>query len=176
MRCIECNTTMTEGTAVCPKCGKPVEDRYLGFTMAWYKFMINFALWFSALITFIRGFNFMMGTPLGDNREALFQAFPRMEPGCVVLGLLMMGMAVLAIAAAVLLRGLRKAGPILLYCQYIGSIVVVFATMLLFVWGTEGLLGLTDTLNGSDVALILLDLVMLVLNIIYFRKRKVLFH
>lgn len=174
MRCIECGKPVPEGAAFCPACGKAVEDKYQGFSMGWYKFLINFALWLSVLAGLVGGVS-VFATLGGGNGPALYDAFPGLELASVVRGCWSLGQAVLAFAAAVQLRALRKSGPILLYVLYAAGILGGILYLALAAGAVSGALSWTDLVDGRSVLSFCLSVLMLILNVVYFKKRAVLF-
>ena len=175
MRCEGCNANLTDGTAVCPSCGKEVEDRYLGFPMAWYKFLIYFGLWFSALREAANGLVMMTGSSFGASRDAIFQMYPKVELVGIVFGTLCWAMAFLIVGAAITLRGLKKSGPVLLLACYGGDFLLPIAEAIMLSRASEGLLTAVDLLDASKFMLLMGEALFFALNLVYFRKRAVLF-
>lgn len=176
MHCANCNAALTEGTAVCPRCGQPVEDPYLGFSMAWYKFLINFALWASAAVGLIRGIHVMRGAAYGAYREDIFLLFPKLKAVSIGAGCVVIAVAFLAVVAAQMLRAMKKSGPmlLLLFCGL--NFLAPVALLLLVPWATGGTVGSLDAMNGLTLVSLLESLLLFVINLIYFKKRAVLFH
>lgn len=200
MTCPYCGTESPESTTVCPACGAalsaaqpaqasleqpaqngtpapgqafpaPEPDPYKGHSMGWYKFHIYFALFANAIVNGLSSLSYFTGTIFGAGRDDVYRAFPAVPIICVVMGFLMLGFAVLAIITRFSLAALEKKGPLLLYLVY--GVEIVFS--LLFALALYLVTGVSEVFDSSLISSVVLNLVFLIVNIVYFTKRKDIF-
>lgn len=206
MFCPNCGTDLTDALRFCPNCGtrlanpetpaapqqgdaqpqqppcplpnqQPLQSS--APQMNWYKFLIYFALFASAAIGFINAIMFLIGTINGSPAEArLFYAyFPAWRILDIIIGVLMIVCVALLLLTRFRLSGFHKNGPMLLTLSYAALATVNLAYMVgaIIVASSYGIgiaeLSLFPTISNTVSALVLM-----VVNLVYFGKRKALFN
>lgn len=141
--------------------------------MKWFKFIIYFQLFANAASNGIAALTTVAGTRYQGQADRVYSAFPRLRTLDLVYVLLLLGMAVLAIVTRMQLARFRRRGPALYYLlQIVNALGAV-----LYLLAASAICGVSLSqldLSGLDISLGL-SLVMLIVNIIYFGKRKDLF-
>ncbi len=138
--------------------------------MKWFKFMIYFGLWAAAVVYVLNAFNMFSGRVYAGMADQVYSAYPVMKPIDMAMGVLYIGLAVLAIVARFALAKYKKSGPGLFIAYYAGGAVLsaLYAVAASLVIGQPAF-------NLSSIVSLALSVVMIILNIIYFSKRKNLF-
>ena len=192
MQCPKCRAAMPNGAKYCTECGAklpvqpdsvpnvpqpaiqeapayeaqpvmteaPPAQELQPCGMKWYKFLIYFALWAGAIVNLIDSLQFFTGSILGDDVEILYAYYP----------LILVTYAVFAIYTRYRLAQFRQNGPACLHALYL-----VQLAMVLIYW-LAGSLILGEWLDlASGFSDLISSIVILCINIVYFRKRKHLF-
>lgn len=148
----------------------PPEQEY---GMKWYKFLIYFALFAGAIVNFVTGIMTLSGAIYaagGVTADMVYEYFPGLETWTMIYGFALMGVAVFGIVTRFMLAKFKKSGPVCLYVLYIINALLGIAMLLL------GSQILHENLVGtSDIASMGVSVVMLIINIVYFKKRESLF-
>lgn len=201
--CVNCGAMMEENVKFCPNCGSPVEqpeqpeqpaqpqpvyeqpyqsqatqpedDKYHGFSMKWYKFLVYFALWISAASNAFSGVQTMLGMQYDGSANYVYRAFPAMRACDIICGILLLAVAALSVLAAVKLLKLAAVGPKLLIALYIANVVVSIFYIVFTLLATKGMLSLGDVLTPSVIASLAVSVAMTVVNWVYFKKRESIF-
>ena len=141
--------------------------------MKWYKFLIYFLLFASAVLNAITGVQMITGSMYGGSAEMVYVYFDGLQVLDVVMGLAVFGMVALAIFARFRLAGFYRNGPMLLVATYGANLVfyLIYMIGLVCILPTELVGELAPTFVGSMVG----SIVMVIVNKIYFDKRKHLF-
>ena len=138
--------------------------------MKWYKFLIYFALWAGAIVNLIDSLQFFTGSILGDDVEILYAYYPLLKVLNLAFALILVTYAVFAIYTRYRLAQFRQNGPVCLHALYL-----VQLAMVLIYW-LAGSLILGEWLDlASGFSDLISSIVILCINIVYFRKRKHLF-
>lgn len=199
MQCPKCGVTAPEGSTFCADCGArlpqhaPAPDHEPmhqteeatprpsgasdpktlaggGGGLGWYKFLIYFALWLSAVFSLWNGIKMLTGLVYGSDAALVYSYLPTLKIVDMTYGVLILLCAALAIYARFMLARYRRSGPPCLYALYIAT----NAADLLYVAATSLLLG-ESTLNSQTSSSCVTSIIFLVINITYFQKRKHLF-
>ena len=147
--------------------------------MNWYKFLIYFALFAGAVVNAINAIRFFTGLVNGSSADAqwLYAFFPSWKTVDIVVGLLLLVLAAFSIFTRFRLSGYYKNGPLCLYLTYglsaLSNIVYLIGVALV-ISGTG--ISLTDLDIIPTVTSIVVSIVMVVINVVYFNKRKQLFN
>ncbi len=202
--CTNCGAMIEENVKFCPNCGSAVEhpiqqepaqqpgqpaqpvcqqpiqapakdDKYHGFKMKWYKFLVYFSLWFGVLLNAVSGIRMMIGANYSGNTDAVYRMFPAMRVCDIVCGILILGIAVLGIITAVNLLKLAAVGPKLLTVLYVANIVVAIIYIVFVLSASKGRLSLRDVLDVSTITGFVVSVIMIIVNSIYFKKRESIF-
>ena len=202
MQCPKCRAAMPNGAKYCTECGTklpvqpdsvpnvpqpsiqeapayeaqpvmteaPPAQELQPCEMKWYKFLIYFALWAGAIVNLIDSLQFFTGSILGDDVEILYAYYPLLKVLNLAFALILVAYAVFAIYTRYRLAQFRQNGPACLHALYL-----VQLAMVLIYW-LAGSLILGEWLDlASGFSDLISSIVILCINIVYFRKRKHLF-
>ena len=202
MQCPKCRAAMPNGAKYCTECGAklpvqpdsvpnvpqpsiqeapayevqpvmteaPPAQELQPCEMKWYKFLIYFALWAGAIVNLIDSLQFFTGSILGDDVEILYAYYPLLKVLNLAFALILVTYAVFAIYTRYRLAQFRQNGPACLHALYL-----VQLAMVLIYW-LAGSLILGEWLDlASGFSDLISSIVILCINIVYFRKRKHLF-
>ena len=176
--CTKCGSQMSEGQTVCPACGaaQGASGSQPDMPMKWYKFLIYFALFAGAVINGIAGILYLTGKiydfAAGDGASALmYMFFGSLRIVDVIYGIALIGLAIIAVMTRQKLAGYSADGPKMLMTYYVLStaVSVVYALLASIVTGQ-------NFFSGSVLLSIIVSIVMIFLNKVYFEKRAHLFN
>lgn len=191
MFCKNCGTELTDGASFCQNCGTPVEAEknesqqnpaptsiptQPELPMGWFKFIINFSLFAAAVLNVLNAITYLAGTQYEGEAEFVWGFFPDLKALDVFMGIAALVLAVYAIITRFQLAKFRKIGPPLLILMPFLTIViqVIYAAGVISV--LRGFIAPSEAIDfatlGSNIAG---NLVLEIVNIIYFNKRKHLF-
>lgn len=143
-------------------------------SMGWFKFLIYFALFAGAVLNLISGIMMLTGSAYGTDKELVYRFYEGLQGLDTIVGVLMVILAVIGIAARFTLAGYKKIGPVLLVILYIGSAVVniIYAVGLPSIVPEFVMQSIDMTSYYSSTAS---SIVFAIVNAIYFKKRSHLF-
>ena len=195
MFCKNCGAAIEKGQTSCPVCGtavpseseRSVSAQYAyppatALPMKWYKFLINFALFFSVVLNANRGVQLINGDQYRDGNVDMsglvYSQFGALKTVDVVAGIVMIAFALFTLYVRSRLAGYCKNGPKMLLLLYIlGFAYTVLYTAAVYItlasYGVS--LNIVDFLLTRGVTVAVVDGVMFVINLEYFRNRKHLF-
>lgn len=198
MFCKNCGAAIEEGQTSCPVCGtavpseseRSVSAQYAyppatALPMKWYKFLINFMLFFSAALNAISGVQLIIGDQYRDGNVDMsglvYSQFGALKTVDVVAGIVLIAFALFTLYVRSRLAGYCKNGPKMLLLMYIlGFAYTVLYTAAVYItlasYGVS--LNIVDFLLTDGVTVLttaVVDGVMFVINLEYFRNRKHLF-
>ena len=154
-------------SAYCPPPPLPEKPE---FPMRWFKFVINVALILCPIGLFFSCLGYLMGIHYGENAELIYEVFPAIEALDVGMALVSIGLAVYCIVVRVHLAKFRHSGPLMLYIfQGVSIGVSLCYQVAAMVITHQNLIAVTN------VCSIIVSIVVLACNCIYFGKRKELF-
>lgn len=174
-----------------PTYENPIEQQ--PFKMKWFKFLVNFVLWLTAISGVVMGIMYMTGEALNftvnDDRIAsdkVFAAAPSLKTACIISGGMMIVTGILALLTIFQLKGFKKLGPVLLYVVLLLSAVATLIVYLSAASATTDVFkgipadpnsvkNIETTLRSTGITSFVVSLVIIGLNVIYFNKRKSLF-
>ena len=144
------------------------------FKMKWYKFLIYFSLFFSAVVNFASGIMQITGLNYSISGGSASVVYMYYGMGLnivdVIFGIFVIAMAVFAIYTRFRLAGFKQNGPmsyyILLAANAIGSTIYYIAVTFM-----TGIM----MFDSSTITTLVSSIVMLALNVVYFNKRSELF-
>ena len=198
MFCKNCGAAIEKGQTSCPVCGtavpseseRSVSAQYAyppatALPMKWYKFLINFALFFSVVLNANRGVQLINGDQYRDGNVDMsglvYSQFGALKTVDVVAGIVLIAFALFTLYVRSRLAGYCKNGPKMLLLLYIlGFAYTVLYTAAVYItlasYGVS--LNIVDFLLTDGVTVLttaVVDGVMIVINLEYFRNRKHLF-
>jgi len=144
--------------------------------MKWFKFLIYFSLFASALINLGNGIMVLTGAHYGtlNGKSAaslVYATFKGLKPVDMIMGVLCIALAVLAIYVRFSLAKYKKNGPSLLSILYVASAAVsMFYIIGISVAAPD--VNMDFSSYGTQIGM---NVVMMVVNMNYFNKRKHLF-
>ena len=179
--CRRCGTVLPEGSLFCPECGCQVSgqpsfapgprESYSPETpLKWFKFIIYVQLFLSALGNLVAGIQLLTRLAYGGLWASIYTFYPALRPVDAVMGVLSLGLMVLALVVRQKLAKFRRGAP-KLYLIWLGISVGVALFDLVAASLVLGQLVMT----GSIVGGILGNVLLILLNRVYFRKREHLF-
>lgn len=161
----------------------PVQNPYYGAanqavqpSMKWFNFLIYFSLFFGAVINFVFGFNFLTGgiyfvqSDGQVSADMVYSMFDGLKAVDIIYGILMIALAGFSIYTRFRLSKYKANGPMCICMVYGASAGIA----LLYIIAVSVITG-ESRLIGSNVVSIIASVVLIVLNYIYFNKRKELF-
>ena len=152
-----------------------VTDPYQGTPMKWHKFLVYFALWASAVLNLVNAIMCFTGAHYGELAQDIYAFFPSLKTADTIYGLLLLVIVALAVITALRLMKLKVGAPKLLTCLYILVIVSTILYLLLAASAMKGYASFGELLNTSTITSLLVSAIMLIVNIVYYRKRTSLF-
>lgn len=198
MFCKNCGAAIEEGQTSCPVCGtavpseseRAVSVQYAyppatALPMKWYKFLINFMLFFSAALNAINGIKLIIGDQYRDGNVDMsglvYSQFGALKTVDVVYGIVLIAFALFTLYTRSRLAGYCKNGPKMLLLMYIlnFAFAVLYTAAVYITLASYGVsLSIVDFLLTDGVTVLttaVADGVMIVINLEYFRNRKHLF-
>lgn len=155
--------------------GQPAYGMGPGQQMAWFKFIIYFQLFASAVISLITGFMVLTGAHYGSDGEAefVYALFPGMSPVDKVYGVVLIALAVFAIVIRMQLAKFQAKGP----KNYMAFLLANAVLSLVYVIAAAIALGeFAGELDYSTyIVQTIWSAVLLIANYTYFKKRAGLF-
>ena len=141
--------------------------------MKWFKFIIYFQLFANALINLANAVTVLTGAHYQGAADTVYAVFPAERAVDMVYGLLCLALAAVGIYTRFRLSSFKRKGPGLYLGLIAANILVPVLYMLLSSLVTR--IPLTSLLDVNGVASLAANIIMLVVNKIYFDKRKDLF-
>lgn len=144
-------------------------------TMKWYKFLIYFGLFAGAVLNCIFAFLQITGLVYGTDggysiAEYIYYFYPAMRFLDIVYGILLIALAALQVFTRFRLSGFKTNGPKLVITIYASgnAISILYSIIASVICGNP-------IFNTITVASIIISVVMIILNKVYFDKRKDMF-
>ena len=194
MFCRNCGSQYDDQAQFCPNCGTPTqptaptqsynyEQSYNynptpqngpDMPMKWYKFLIYFSLFAGAILNGISGLNFLTGTVYGSDSSLVYSVFDGLRVLDIIMGVGLLGFAVLAIYTRMRLAGYYSNAPKLICITYAASAVLnlIYIIGILVILPSYALEYINFT---STIANIVSSFIMVGANYVYFNKRSHLF-
>lgn len=142
------------------------------YPMKWYKFLINFLLFASAVLNLINGFRYLTGAIYGDvNPELVYAFFDGLKPLDMVVGVACIALAIFAIYTRMRLANFKKDAPKCVYALYIAGAAI----SLIYVLIAQAVIGVDGGIPAETIGSIVGSGVMVICNYTYFQKRQSLF-
>ena len=169
----------------CPHCGNTVEAPVVNtvapttveenkpdMPMKWFKFLIYFSLWLSALSCLSNGLNMLTGNIYGGSAESVYYYFGGLKALDMITGMVNIAMAAFCIYTRFQLAGFKKNGPKLVLVLYAANA----ALNLLYTIAASAVVGGSVEMNfTSAITTVIVAAIMVAANNTYFKKRAHLF-
>ena len=144
--------------------------------MKWFKFLIYFQLFMASLVSLLTGVFLFTGKiytgASAEEVELLYMYFPNLKIFNLCMGVVYVVLCILYLVTRFMLSGYRKAGPAMLIAMYVGSLLISVLLVLITLQLVDGVV---YEINITTITSVVTSIVMIVCNIIYFKKRKHLF-
>lgn len=149
----------------------PVNNTALG--MKWFKFIIWVQLFLNAILNVREGIIGLTGAQYDGMAERVYRFYENLKIYDTIYGVAVILLAAYAIWVRFKLSGFKKDGP-MMYFICLGANIVI---PLIYVALASGEIGVSmgDVLSNGSSTTIVGSIIMLVVNIVYFKNRKHLF-
>lgn len=146
------------------------------YPMNWYKFVIYFALFAGAVLNAINGILHLTGSVWemqNVSADMVYAVFGGMQAVDIIYGIGAIALAAFNIVTRMHLAKFRKTGPKFLSVCY----GVAVGLALLYIILTSAVTGISigDLVGATEIMQLVVSIVMLVVNVVYFNKRASLF-
>ena len=146
------------------------------YPMNWYKFVIYFALFAGAVLNAINGILHLTGSVWemqNVSADMVYAVFGGMQAVDIIYGIGAIALAAFDIVTRMHLAKFRKTGPKFLSVCY----GVAVGLALLYIILTSAVTGISigDLVGATEILQLVVSIVMLVVNVVYFNKRASLF-
>ena len=167
-----------------PQYQAPVQPQYgnlatAELSMKWYKALISWLLFLGAGFNVLQAIRVLSGSIYDGEQELVYRFFDGLQGLDIFFSISCIAIAGFAVFVRFQLAGFKKIGPTLLYVQYAVTALIVLiyniSAIAIIEDAARGLALNTDDMITEVVISVLIYIIMMVLNIIYFNKRKHLF-
>ena len=197
MFCPKCGSQIADDAAFCVNCGHavnsqhaqapqtqqpvqsypPVDPQAQQLPMKWFKFLIYFALWASAVLNALTAFSLLTGSVYGTDGEAklVYALFEDMKTLDTICGVLLLALVAWTIYTRFQLAGFKAKAPAYLTIMYGG----VIAFNLIYIIGCISALPeyIVEAIDHTAyISSIVSSAAIMFVNISYFKKRAHLFN
>ena len=141
--------------------------------MGWYKFLIYFALFAGAFFNVCYAILYMTGSIYETEQIdplTVYSLYPGVKAVDIVYGILLLVLAVFMIVTRFQLSGLKKNGPKMIVALYGLNIAIAIIYAILISCTTDYM-----AFDASTVGQCILPIVMIIVNKVYFDRRKDIF-
>lgn len=144
-------------------------------TMKWHKFLIYFSLWANAVLALGQAAQMLTGSQYGsqDVIDALYARFQNLKGADMAFGILNIALAAYLIYTRFQLASFKKGAPGKLTLAYGMALVLTVAYPAVLSGITK--LSFQEVSSDSVIGLIAADVVMMIVNHIYYQKRAFMF-
>ena len=145
----------------------------MGPGMGWYKFLIYFALFVSAILNVVSGFLTMFGVQYDGAADLVYSFFGGMRALDIIMGLVSIALGVFAIVVRQNLAHFKKGAVKNVITLY----VVAFVVNLLYVILASVVTGIpmSEFFSGTLLVCFLISILMIVVKYVYFKYRHDMF-
>ena len=152
-----------------------IRDNRPTLPMNWYKFLIWIALWVSAAVNILFGFQYVTG---GAQTEEMLAQFPALSSIDRFYGILTLGMGVLALITRFALANYKKNAPSLIVGLHIYGLVISLGYNAIVLGITSSTYEPVDLIiTGMSVGVtVIINAALIGCNYVYFKKRKRVFN
>lgn len=191
--CPNCNAVLSDDAGYCNSCGAQLNDAYVQqndynqnmqttvnneMPMKWFKFVIYFQLFAGAFIGAVNAARYLTGLIYGIDAESVYLVFPALGTADKVYGVILLLLAAMAIFVRMQLAK-YKLNASTFYIAYLGiglvANLIYSVYVYLLMYRIMGAAVEEYSSVASIIGYLLGNGIVLVLNIVYFKKRKHLF-
>ena len=144
--------------------------------MKWFKFVIYFQLFVAAISGFWSGWRLLSGSIYGldaDDLTYVYNYFSGLKGVDTIIGICFIVLGIFALVTRFILADFKKAGP----TMYIGMLAANIVLSIAYYASVSGIVGGEVGMDyTSTYSSIVASVVLLICNIVYFKKRKHLFN
>lgn len=190
--CTNCGNQMNANNQAPTQQAAPVQQPYYSQPVApyvperpmkWFKFLIYFSLFAGALVNLVMGFRLLSGGNYGSSyiADLVYGYFSGLKAIDIIVGILFIVVAGFMVFVRFQLAGFKANGPKLFLLLYAvnAAVSVIYSVGVIVVCKSSSMSYLTDevvsTVIASCVTQVIVSVVMIIVNKIYFDKRKDLF-
>lgn len=141
--------------------------------MKWFKFIIYFQLFASTVLNAMNGIQLVTGSQYEGNAEAVYSYYPGLRSADLLYGVLCFLMAALCLYVRFRLAGFRRNGPSAYYALMFLNVAAALGYMILTSLALN--VSFVELLSAGTLGSLLGSVTLLIVNLIYFGKRKDLF-
>ncbi|MBP3621730.1 MAG: zinc ribbon domain-containing protein [Lachnospiraceae bacterium] len=146
--------------------------------MKWYKFVIYFLLFLSAILNLFGGIAIMTGAHYTDSTgenyaDWIYDVFSGLKAIDIIMGVICIALAIYALFVRAMLAEYKQIGPKLFIAMYAIDIVTMLIYAILVACVTS--LSIGDVMTIIDIKDVVINIFWIVINKIYFDNRKHLF-
>ena len=141
--------------------------------LGWFKFTIYFSLWANLALNLLNAILMWTGFTYGVEAEQVYRAFPTLKVTDIFIGVLYLALAVYAVIVRTRLANFKKGSPMLLHIL-VGANLGITVLYAMIASGITGI-SFASLISGS-IAQLMGVAVLLVVNIIYYKKHADLFN
>lgn len=199
MFCSNCGAEIAEGSAYCSACGAKTDVDSTAsdpvnaqpsttpptyttpeYRMKWHNFLVKFSLWASAVsisyeaISLLFGFSYTTdyyGGKTTNITDLVYAMYDGLQIVDITFAILAIGIAILALVTVFKLSTFKSSGPKLLLGLYASTIVwsIFYYVCAIAIIGPDGI----ESLNIMSIAMqVIISIVMMIVNYIYYSKRS----
>lgn len=158
----------------------------IAMPMKWHKFLVYFLLWFSGVVNIINGISVLAGwqysREFGDGAaKFVYAVLPALKPIDVIYGILIIGTAIFGFITAYRLLYKLKGSPKLLLMLYAAGAVISIIYLIVIIVilkkfsNDHGVEFDSGSFILQAIWTAVMSVLMIVVNRIYYKKRKYLF-
>lgn len=140
------------------------------YKMGWHKFLIYFSLWVGALANLASGIQAITGAQYDGAANRVYLMYDGLQFADIAYGILLVGLAVLAIVTRYQLARFKRTGPKLLTVLYAGLVIVQVLYIL-----AAGLITGMNFFETSLISNIAASIAVIFINLKYYSNRASLF-
>lgn len=188
MYCNSCGARVPDNAEYCTSCGAKLPARTqasamqnqgvnpqalaenAGYKMKWFKFLIYFSLFASAVLNFVYAVQYLSGSVYGSDSAAVYSCYSSLKAIDVFYGLVLIALGVFNIYTRFQLSTYKKTGPACLLAIYGASAVIA----VIYVMAVSVILG-ESCFDSNTFTSVAGSVVMILVNRDYFNKRQSLF-
>ena len=187
MFCPKCGSEIKDGAKFCVSCGEPVEAQSVQTTyvdedglihpkrpMKWFKFLIYFYLWAEAVLNIIGGIGILTGASYQGQADLVYAMIDGLKGFDIFIGLYSIALGGFAIFVRFRLANYKKNGPLMIMIQYIAVAVLA----LIYIIGMNAIVPsyILEFVDLSSMySNLIVSIVFVIVNHIYFQKRSDMF-